>query len=88
MATKCKYCFLCANYDGYYVKNECSFSKKSLGDCRKKHCIVNNNDSCDNWKPKRQNLTVSQTIKINKLQKLADSLSQLIIILRENFEEN
>lgn len=87
MASNCKYCFLCANYDGYYVKGDYSFYKKSHGDCRKKHCIVSNNDSCENWEPHsgRQKPTIQ--IKLNKLEKLAENLSQLIIILQENIEE-
>lgn len=87
MAANCKYCFLCSYYDGYYVKGEYSFYKKSYGECRQKHGIVNINDSCENWKSNRERNANKQT-KLRKLEKLAESLNELIIILKNNFEND
>lgn len=84
MAANCKYCFLCAHYEGYYVKGTYSFYKKSHGDCTKKHCMVNHNDSCENWKSNREATKLSKEIKLKKLEKLAESLSELIIIIKDD----
>lgn len=87
MATKRTFCFLCNSYDSYYIKGSYSFYKKSHGECRVKHCIVNSYDSCEFWKSKREHCNRTKQFNLNKLNKLVDNLNELAFIIKENFEE-
>ncbi len=50
---KKKECLYCGNFEGYYTKALRCFERTKQGYCRELDKIVNNQDSCEFWKPNR-----------------------------------
>ncbi len=85
MSDECKYCYTCNNYCDYYVKGDNSLYKKTYGDCLSKHGAVNRKNTCAHWTPRRDNDTTE--ICLAKLEKLTDQLTDLIFIIKSNFDK-
>lgn len=48
-----KECCLCKNFDAYYTRSYCNFTRSNCGYCQKKKEIVSKHFKCENFKDKK-----------------------------------
>ena len=84
---KKKECLYCGNFEGYYTKALRCFERTKQGYCRELDKIVNNQDSCEFWKPNRRRYLMRRRAASRALYEILTEISAIRQIMQECEDE-
>lgn len=87
MQEKNKRCLNCGNYQAYYEKCFCEFSRTDKGMCREKREILDKNGICEHWKSKKILRARRKAVALRALNDIISDIKALRQIFQEEKEE-
>lgn len=81
-------CWNCGSFSVYYTKSYKGFDRKKTGYCKKLNNMTNINETCYLWNSNDDYRKTRKLICLETLNEMANNISEITQILREEKENN
>ncbi len=84
---KNKECFLCGNFQSYYIKRQFRFQKTQVGYCIQKREIIDKHETCPYWNSHCRKFYSSKKRSIKVLSELLFEIAAIRQVLQSEEEQ-